>query len=76
MPRYCVVIVQHAGGSSSEAAKCGEKKNFRSMIPLLLLFLNFLKSFRKRENFSFADEQQGLVFEVPKGDKLCFLFLQ
>lgn len=75
----CRVIVlllceRHAGGSSSEAAEWGEKKNFPSMIPTLLLFLNFSKSFRTRENFYFADEQQGLVLAVPKWDKFCFLF--
>lgn len=54
----------------------GEKKTVPSMIPPLLLFFNFLKSFGTRENS--AAEQQGLVFKVPKGDKLweCSFFLQ
>lgn len=52
----------------------GEKKTVPSMILPLLLFSNFLKSFGTRENS--AAEQQGLVFKVPKGEKLweCFFF--
>lgn len=73
----CVIVLllfeRHAGGSSSEAKGGGGRENHPQLDSSSLAVSQLFKVLRDKRKLSLCSGAAGLVFKVPKGDKLFLL---